>query len=606
MTRDEVYAACLRLVPANERDAIDTTYTKPVYLACASALASVSERRSRRAQASYLLPHSLQTHPPASFAAAATLSLTLERTGSLDMAISIAPRRMVVEGPSGRRYWNVEPIEYARRDESAVREVVFACQVPGEVGNLDFLVNDDLNVPKGKPVGWFMPEHLALKDESRGRSNSGASLILMGGQTTIKDSGRPSVFEGGDEGLYAEILFSATPATIGKRYRIQFHRWPGVEEPEGSNVRPSYAVLDDQAVREQWLRVQQDDGGVFTDYTTAANNQATNDLPLLPAAPAVDDAVYFGLLSQVSSMGLRVDVGAVGEYTLAWEVWDGVTWYQPDAVRDGTVGLTKTGVSMITIGDIDKQVATTVNGINAFWVRLRVVAFTSLTTQPLGGYSYPLCWEPLHEEEGIEWAVRDFKDLGFIITSSKHLTLGRDDDLGLIGDARGIYPGSDEPQEAFRARISKVPDVVAPVALERVVNRILAPLRKVGRVVDLGNEVNGFFLDVDALDYYGNGDVYPTNKWKLLLSTWETYGFFYVQIPWVGLGDFGMFYDEGPTFFITDKGLFIGPAYDDGFYDGEALKASETIYKTIYNEMRNRKAGGVEFALLPDASLNTP
>ena len=35
--------------------------------------------------------------------------------------------------------------------------------------------------------------------------------------------------------------------------------------------------------------------GVFTEYTSEATNATADDVPLLPAAPAVGDAVYFGL-----------------------------------------------------------------------------------------------------------------------------------------------------------------------------------------------------------------------------------------------------------------------------------------------------------------------
>ena len=613
MTRDEIFRAMLGLIPQAERDAVNSPTTKPVYEACAQGLAVLSERSRRRRQASYIAPHSLQTHPPAGFPVTAKLALTLNRTGSTDRALYVAARRLAVLGPSGRTFVNVDPIEWARRDESSSREVMFECAtvrgvaIPGECGNLDFLANDDLNVPKGLPAGWFMPDHLALEDASRGRSKGGASFIITSGQSTIKDSGIPSTFEAEDPNLYVEILFSSDPANIGKLYRIQQHLWPGVEEPAGSNIRPGYAVLDDQNVRERWQAVVQDDGGVFTDYTAAANDLAENDLPLTPAVPVVNDALYFGSPYPINKIGLRVDTAGAGVYTIVWEIWDGFSWFTPAGLQDGTVGFTNPGSSYVSVLNLTTQVPTTVNGLLAFWVRARVSAFTSITTPPVGGYSFPLTWQQLATEDGsVEWAVRDFKDLGVEITSARHVSLGRDDDLGLIGDGRNIHPAAGETQEAFRARIFKIPDVVSPNALTRVLNRILAPLHKTGRIVDTGDEVKGFFLDVDAFDYYTPGDIYPENKWKLLLSTWEAYGFFYAQVPWVGDGDFGMFYDEGPVYLLPDKGTYIGPAYDEGCYDGFSPFAASNVYKLIYNEMERRKGGGIAFAILPDASLNTP
>lgn len=604
MTREELLVSLKRLVPEAERDAIDTPNSSPVYQAAVAGLAAVSERRIRRSEASYLLPHSLQLGPPASFARPAQLLLELTRSGSLDNALIVEPRKMLVVGPSGRVYSNVDPIEYSRRDESADRSVLFECIVPGEVGNLDFLVSDDINALAGKPLGTFREEHLSLADQSRGRVNTGASIVFLEGSTTIKDSGIPATFEAGDRGLYAEILFSATMANIGKRYRIREHRWPGIEEPPGSNIRPTYAVLDDQNVPELLLAAFQDDGGVFTDYTQQANNQDAGDVPILPAVPVVGDAFYFGATATINAINILTATAADGVFELAWEIWDGAAWVVPEGLLDNTVSFTATGGKRVEI--ITHQAPTTVNGVLAYWVRVRVAAFTSIVTSPVASYVVPLCVLPLPLEEGtVEWAVRDWKDLGMSITAAKHFSLGRDNDLGLLGDNRGMYPQTGETEESFRARIARIPDVISPNALTRVVNRVLAPLRKTGRVIDIGDEVKGFFFDVDALDYYETGDIYPTNKWKLLLSIWEAYGFFYVQVPLVADGDFGMFYDEGPLLYLSAKGLYIGPAYDEGFYDGFSPVGSQQIYKLIYEEVLRRKAGGIDFAILPDPTLNT-
>lgn len=606
MTRDEIMQSLKALVPEAERDAIDTENSLPVYQAAVSGLAAVSARRLRRSEAGFLLPHSLQTGEPADFASPAKLYVTIERPGSLDLALLVPPRKLLITGPSGRLYYNSAAIEYARRDADPVREVLCECLVNGEVGNLDFLVNDDIHVPAGKPAGHFRSEHLTLTDQSRGRVNVGASIVQLEGSSAIKDSGIPNTFETSDRDLYVEILFSTVATNIGKVYRIREHRWPGVEEPPNSNIRPTYAVLDDEFVPELLREALIDDGGVFTSYVAEANNQTEDDFPLLPAVPVVGDAVYFGAIYPISALSMRIDTAADGVFTIVWETWDGAAWVTPETVQDGSVSFSAPGVVRVNIGGAAQQATTTVNGVLAYWVRARVTAFTSLATVPLAGYVAPLCYEPLALEAGtVEWAVRDWKDLGVVITAARHGALGRDDDLGLLGDNRGMYRADGETAEAFRLRISKVPDVVSPAALTRVVNRILAPLRLTGRVVDIGDEVNGFFLDLDAFDYYGPGDIYPLNQWKLLLSLWEAYGFFYVQLPLIGEGDFGMFYDEGPTLYLGDKGLYLGPAYDEGFYDGFSQVAVSQVYDLIYKEIERRKGGGIEFAILPDPSLNT-
>jgi hypothetical protein len=607
VTKDQIIAALKSLVPQAERDGMDTANNAPVYGAVAGGLAKQSARRVRTSEAKFLLPHSLQKGPPAGFARRARFAVTVYRGGNMDLALRIDPGRMIMQGPGGRLYVNQDVIEYARRDDEPVREAVFNCIVPGECGNLEFLINDELNQPKGKPAGWISAEYVDLVDQSRGRSNRGASVILAEGTIAIKDSGIPTVFEAGDAGLYAEILYSTDMDNVGRMWRIRDHRWPGVEEPANSNIRPTIALLDDDHVREEFAAGLQDDGGVFTDYTVQLNEPADElDVPLLPAAPADGDAFYFAAAAAINELQLRLDQPGAGDYKLAWEVWDGGAWVIPPDVLDGTSGFKVSG--LVHVGGLGVQNPTTVNGIGPYyWVRARVFDFIALTTQPIAGYGYPLCYESMHVEAGtIEWAVRDWKDLGFKITSLRQITLGREPDLEMLGDNRGLYPEKKESEEAFRRRIATLPDVITPAALNRTVNRILAPLKLKSHVIDIGDEVHGFFFDQDAYDYYEPGYLFPENPWKLLLDITEAYGFFYVLVPWVAEGDYGIFYDEGPSIYLPDKGLFLGPCWDDGFLDGESPVAKYDIYPTIFREMTLRKLGGVQFAMIPDIGLNVP
>ena len=606
MTRDELFQALLSLVPQAEQDGMQTENNLPVYQAVAHGLGQISARRLRKSEAEFLLPHSLQKGTPAAFLRRARFKVQITRTGNTDLALFAQPGAIVMEGPDGRLYVNTEPVDYARRDENPVREVIFGCIVPGEVGNLEFLINDDLNVPLGKPEGWIPPEYVALSNQSRGRSNRGASAILSEGTIALKDTGKPAVFELGDAGLYVEILDSTDADNIGRIWRIRDHRWPGIEEPANSNIRPTIALLDDNHVREEFHFAQQDDGGVFTVYTAGLNDYAELDVPLLPAAPADGDAFYFAAVAPINEIDLRIDQPGAGEWDLIWEVWDGFVWVTPADVLDGTSGFRISG--RVHVGGTDMQNPTTVNGLGpTYWVRARVANFVSITAQPIAGYGYPLCYESMHVELGtVEWIVRDWRDLGFTITSLQQITLGRDDDLGLIGDNRGMYPEQGETEEQFRRRVAQLPDVVTPAALNRVVNRLLAPLKLKSRVIDIGDEVLGFFFDEDAFDYYEPGYVYPLSPWKLLLDMTETYGHFYVLVPWIAGGDFGIFFDIGPSIYLPDKGLYLGPCWDDGFMDGFSPVASYNVYPNIYREMKRRKLGGVSFTLIPDESLNVP
>lgn len=566
------------------------------------ALQALGDVRTRRTQASYLHAHGTQTAEPARFASRTALSVVLRRGGSRELALLVAPGKMTLVGPSGRLYVNVEPIEYRWRDPTTDRTVRFECVIPGEAGNLDFLINDDVI----EPAGTIPVEYITLADQSRGRASRGASSTTYAGASAIKDSGIPSTFEAADEGLYVEVLDSTNPANIGRLLRIAAHYWPGAEEPIGSNVRPSYAALDDRAVREVFFAVKLDDGGVFTTVTSQINDPDSGTAVLLPAVPVIGDAIYFGAVVPIASLQIVIDTAGEGDYSLTWQVWNGVAWVTPPDLVDGTQNLTVPGSRTVTVPQAEIQIATAVDGVTAYWVRASVSAFVSLTVQPVASYAYPLTYQPLAPDAGgVEWAVRDWKDLSIAILTVAQAELGRNDDLFFHGEQRGLYRVLGESEEAFRTRLSRSLDVVTPAALQRVVNRTLAPLALKGVVFDTGDDFKGLFFDYDAFDYYEPGDIHPLNKWKLLLSLNETYGFFFVRLPWIAVGDFGIFYDQGPLLYLPNLGLYLGPAYDDGFYDGKSY-LGEMIYRSLYEELRRRKGGGIGFTFIPDDSLNAP
>ncbi len=132
-----------------------------------------------------------------------------------------------------------------------------------------------------------------------------------------------------------------------------------------------------------------EDGGVQTDETSAANNATANDMTLLPAAPAVNDTYYFGADGVFNAIALTIGQPGVGVWTLTWEFYAEGGWTSLTFLTgfvDGTNGFRQSGV--VELGAWRSMKKTTVNGIDAFWVRARVSAFTSCATQPLGTIAY--------------------------------------------------------------------------------------------------------------------------------------------------------------------------------------------------------------------------
>jgi len=128
-----------------------------------------------------------------------------------------------------------------------------------------------------------------------------------------------------------------------------------------------------------------DDGGVQTDETAAANNDLVNDMTLLPAVPAVNDAYYFGLGIQWNYLRLNIGTSGVGVYSLVWEYWNGVAWSALPDLSDGTNSFTLAGWCEITFTRPADWAATTVGGISGFyWIRARVSSYDSIIAQPKG------------------------------------------------------------------------------------------------------------------------------------------------------------------------------------------------------------------------------
>ncbi len=128
-----------------------------------------------------------------------------------------------------------------------------------------------------------------------------------------------------------------------------------------------------------------DDGGVQTDETIKANDETANDMILLPAVPAVNDAYYFLSNWQFDTVRINIGTQGAGTWTIVWEYWNGSTWTVLSGVTDGTSGFkAAAGNHDVTFTVPTDWAITEVKGINGYAIRARVSAYTSITTQPKG------------------------------------------------------------------------------------------------------------------------------------------------------------------------------------------------------------------------------
>ena len=388
----------------------------------------------------------------------------------------------------------------------------------------------------------------------------------------------------------------------------------------GRVVLLSYEPLDgivnvDEAVLEA-------PAAAFTDYTTEANDNALDDVPVMAAAAANGDSFMVAATTRFSKVDVLLTTPGEGTWTIVWEYYnDAAVWVPLGGVNDTTNGFRDGGQQMRSISfDVPDDWAEFVSPITAnlrYFVRARVTAFAAIVTQP---FATRVKVGALLDDGTVKWTLLDFQedDLGLALESVEAFSGGRDDDLYVLGDNRGIYRQPGESDDVFRDRASRLADVVSPNAILRAINRIMRPLGYRGEACDvqfggIGGGYTGLFLDIDAdlapdflsaLDLYAAGDLYPENQWLVLQSAQEAYGWFLVKLPYLGAGDFGIFLDEGPLYFDETVEVFYGPAMT-GWMDGYPVDGYAT-YSAIYSAVDAIKAGGVGFTLVRREDLTEP
>lgn len=130
-----------------------------------------------------------------------------------------------------------------------------------------------------------------------------------------------------------------------------------------------------------------DDGGVYDDETADAVSVTASDIVLLPAIPAQEDAFYIGYTDTFTSTDIVIGTQGAGTWTITWEYYDtDTTWKALSGVTDGTTGFTAAaGSHTVSFTKPATWATTTVNSQGAYYyIRGRVSAYTSVTTQPLG------------------------------------------------------------------------------------------------------------------------------------------------------------------------------------------------------------------------------
>jgi len=154
-----------------------------------------------------------------------------------------------------------------------------------------------------------------------------------------------------------------------------------------------------------------DDGGAYVDKTTDANDAGADDVALLPATPAVDDALYIGhATKQFNQIDLVIGTAGVGTWTIEWQYWNGTAWTALAGVTDGTTHFTAAaGLVAVPFTVPTDWAKCTVDSVDGYWVRANVMTYSAVTTQPLGTQAWVLA---VAGSETFTDDTTDFNDAG--------------------------------------------------------------------------------------------------------------------------------------------------------------------------------------------------
>jgi hypothetical protein len=128
-----------------------------------------------------------------------------------------------------------------------------------------------------------------------------------------------------------------------------------------------------------------DDGGVYTNETTAANNATADDVHLLPAVPVTGDAFIVGSATQFNRVLVNVTTAGVGTFSIAWKYWNGAAWAALTGVTDDTGSFKNAGPNDVVFTCPSNWATSTINAQGPFYFVKAEVTYTSSTTVPLAG-----------------------------------------------------------------------------------------------------------------------------------------------------------------------------------------------------------------------------
>ncbi len=163
-------------------------------------------------------------------------------------------------------------------------------------------------------------------------------------------------------------------------------------------------------------------GGSFTSELTDWSDAGADDATMFDGDPEVNDANYFGFDTPTRILRLNIGTAGVGTWTITWEYYNGA-WTALSNVADGTTGFTVAGTNAVSYDMPTDWTTTSIDGDTSYWIRGRISAFTSSSTDPLGTqawYEVGVWWAWLSSISGNEQRALDLYTGGADIRTEHH------------------------------------------------------------------------------------------------------------------------------------------------------------------------------------------
>lgn len=160
-----------------------------------------------------------------------------------------------------------------------------------------------------------------------------------------------------------------------------------------------------------------DDGGLYVDLSTEVAEDTADDVAALPATPADDDAIYFGLADGTfSELHINVTTAGAGTWTLTWQYWDGNSWEDIPEPTDGTLGFSSgtAGWKVLSFTPPVDWAPNTVDSVLAYWVRGVVSEYSAITTRPLIGQAYANAIAATYTDDTTDFTDADAGDVALL------------------------------------------------------------------------------------------------------------------------------------------------------------------------------------------------